>query len=71
MASIVYVLSNEGMPGLLKIGRTDRDDPSERMSELYTTAIPFPFECIMTAELDDDEQAQQLEKGATQDLRDS
>ena len=62
MASIVYVLSNGGMPGLLKIGRTGRDDPSERMGELYTTAVPFPFECVMAMELDDDEQALQLER---------
>ena len=51
MVSIVYVLKNPGMPGLLKIGRTDRDDPTTRMEELYTTGVPFPFECVKAVEV--------------------
>lgn len=53
MASIVYVLTNEGMPGLLKIGTTDLDDPRQRMSQLYTTGVPFPFECVKAVEVAD------------------
>ena len=34
---IVYVLTNPAMPGLVKIGRTTREDPQVRMNELYTT----------------------------------
>jgi T5orf172 domain len=37
----VYVLTNPAMPGLVKIGRTE--DDSKRISQLYTTAVPFPF----------------------------
>lgn len=62
MAGIVYVLTNEGMPGLLKIGRTDRDNLELRMRELHTTGVPFPFECVKAVEVADDQQAKQLEK---------
>ena len=34
-----YVMTNQHMPGLVKIGWTSRS-PSDRASELYTTAIP-------------------------------
>ena len=45
MVNIVYVLTNPAMPGLVKIGMTDRDDVQRRMSDLYTTGVPLPFEC--------------------------
>ena len=41
---IVYVLSNSAMPGLVKIGRTTHDDPQARLSQLYTTGVPVPFD---------------------------
>ena len=61
MAGIVYVLTNEGMPGLVKIGRTDRSDPSARMADLYSTGVPFPFECVKAIELADNGEAARLE----------
>lgn len=39
----VYILSNEGMPGLLKIGFSIKV-PTERAAELNTTGVPSPFE---------------------------
>lgn len=42
---IVYVLTNECMPGLVKIGMTSRKEMETRMKELYTTGVPMPFEC--------------------------
>ena len=39
----VYILSNPAMPGLLKIGYTERD-VQERVKELSNTGIPSPFE---------------------------
>ena len=42
---IVYVLINPCMPGMVKIGMTERDEIDARMKELYTTAVPLPFEC--------------------------
>lgn len=41
--SIVYVLTNPAMPGLVKIGRTSSDDAGTRLAQLYTTGVPFPF----------------------------
>ena len=41
--SIVYVLTNPAMPGLVKIGRTDGDDVGVRLAQLYATGVPFPF----------------------------
>lgn len=38
----VYVLSNRGMPGILKIGFSTKD-PSLRIQELNTTGLPYPF----------------------------
>lgn len=43
---IVYLLKNEAMPGLIKIGKTSRHDLEKRMKELYTTGVPLPFECV-------------------------
>ena len=40
----VYVLTNPAMPGLVKIGRTDSSDPTTRVTQLYPTGVPVPFE---------------------------
>lgn len=42
---IVYVLSNECMPGLVKIGKTSRLALEKRLKELFTTGVPLPFKC--------------------------
>lgn len=39
----VYILTNESMPGLVKIGKTTRD-VAQRASELNHTGVPFPFD---------------------------
>ena len=41
---IVYVLTNPAMPGVIRIGKTLIEDVSQRLSQLYTTGVPFPFE---------------------------
>lgn len=44
----LYIARNDAMPGLLKIGRTERI-PDTRMSELFSTGVPEPFEIIYYA----------------------
>lgn len=52
VAEIVYILTNEAMPGLVKVGRTE--DLSTRISSLNSsTGVPLPFECYFAAEVDD------------------
>ena len=51
--SIVYILTNEVMPGLIKIGRTDVS-VEQRMSQLNNHAgIPLPFVCYFAARVSD------------------
>lgn len=37
---IVYVLTNPAMPGLVKIGMTNRDSVDARLKELFNTSVP-------------------------------
>jgi len=41
-AGFIYVMSNDSMPGLLKIGGTERH-PEQRARELSGTGVPTPF----------------------------
>ncbi|ADQ80093.1 hypothetical protein Palpr_1954 [Paludibacter propionicigenes WB4] len=42
---IVYVLTNPAMPGLVKIGMTNKENVDVRLKELFNTSVPVPFEC--------------------------
>ena len=55
MSNIVYVLTNPAMPGIVKIGMTDNPDVQLRMGQLYTTGVPFPFDCVIAREIVDRE----------------
>ena len=55
MSNIVYVLTNPAMPGIVKIGMTDRPDVQHRMGDLYTTGVPLPFDCVIAREIVDRE----------------
>ncbi|WP_420613515.1 GIY-YIG nuclease family protein [Candidatus Spongiisocius sp.] len=46
----VYILTNEAMPGLVKIGMAE--DPYQRAATLYTTGVPLPFEVAYAALVD-------------------
>lgn len=52
MAQIIYVLINQAMPDLVKIGRTEQDIES-RIRQLDTTGVPLPFECFAAYEVAD------------------
>ncbi|MDR1910121.1 MAG: GIY-YIG nuclease family protein, partial [Spirochaetaceae bacterium] len=49
---IVYVLTNPAMPGLVKIGKTT-NEIQNRLNDLNTTGVPFPFDCLYACEVDD------------------
>lgn len=53
MPDIVYVLTNEAMPGLIKIGLTS-DSVEARLTNLSShTGVPLAFECYFAAEVKD------------------
>jgi len=49
---LVYILTNPAMPGLVKIGQTT-NEITNRLNELNTTGVPFPFDCLFACEVDD------------------
>ena len=50
MPEIVYVLTNEAMEGMVKIGRTTTS-VEQRIRELDNTSLPLPFQCFYAAEV--------------------
>tara|TARA_B100000963_G_scaffold306618_1_gene281353 strand:+ start:296 stop:889 length:594 start_codon:yes stop_codon:yes gene_type:complete len=48
----VYILINEAMPGIIKIGWTDKS-VEERMKELDKTSTPVPFTCYFAKRVED------------------
>jgi hypothetical protein len=54
----VYILSNPGMKDLIKIGRTTSDDPAIRISQLYTTGVPFPFKIEFACKVPNSEEVE-------------
>jgi len=52
LTGIVYILSNEAMPGLVKVGRTGQS-VSKRLGELNSTGVPMPFVCHYAAHVKD------------------
>lgn len=56
----VYCMSNDSMPGLYKIGVTERA-PSYRRDELSrSTSAPTPFEILMYVEVDSPHEAERF-----------
>lgn len=53
MPNIIYVLTNEAMPGIVKVGLTT-DSVESRITQLSShTGVPLPFECYFAAEVAD------------------
>lgn len=52
MIGIIYILVNEFMPNLVKIGITERS-VEQRIKELDNTNTPVPFQCVFAAEVND------------------
>ena len=50
----VYVATNPAMPDMVKIGSTIQSDPQSRITSLFTTSVPVPFELEYAAAIADD-----------------
>jgi hypothetical protein len=60
MSNIVYIFTNEAMPGLVKIGLTTAESIESRIAQLSAaTGIPLPFECYFAAEVKDCEKLEE------------
>lgn len=55
---IVYVLTNEAMPGLVKIGMTSDSDANTRIGQLYTTGVPLPFDLKYACRVENHEEVE-------------
>jgi len=53
MNEIIYILTNEAMPGYVKIGKTNNLE--QRIRSLDTTGVPLPFECFYACKVRDAE----------------
>jgi hypothetical protein len=52
-SGIIYLLINPAMPNLIKIGFTTQEDIKIRMSQIYSSGVLLPFECIYAAKVMD------------------
>ncbi|MGI9305740.1 MAG: GIY-YIG nuclease family protein [Gammaproteobacteria bacterium] len=60
---IIYCLTNPAMPDLVKIGLVETDNIGalkQRMSTLYSTGVPFPFELFYAVRVDRPEDKERL-----------
>ena len=44
-AGWLYIITTPAMPGIYKCGCSQRIDPCQRIAELSSASVPFPFEC--------------------------
>jgi len=69
-SGFVYVLTNPAMPGLVKIGYTAQGvDVSQRIAQLYSTEVPFPFELKFACKTDKYKEVEDALHTAFQDRR--
>ena len=52
-AGWLYVIDTPAMPGMIKMGCTRRLDPLQRIAELSSASVPFPFICHAVVFADD------------------
>jgi hypothetical protein len=67
----VYILKNEAMPGMYKIGITGRNDLDKRINELYNgmTNIPLPFNCVFACKVENYKVVEKIIHNAFRDSR--
>ena len=65
---IVYVLTNEAMPGFVKIGVTT-NDVEQRVKQLSSTELPIPFRVVHASKVNDAERIEKALHEAFADYR--
>ena len=65
---MVYVLTNDYMPGIVKIGYTTQSI-KERLKELDKTGVPWPYKCHFAIETDRYKEIEQYAHNAFADYR--
>jgi hypothetical protein len=68
MKGWIYILKNPALGGMHKIGFTKKD-PKERSAELSNTSIPFEFEILYSALVEDAERVEQTLHKALNEYR--
>lgn len=66
--NFVYILTNEAMPGYIKIGLTDKPI-TERVLGLDNTSVAVPFQCYFAARVDDNQKIERVLHTAFGDFR--
>ncbi len=66
---IVYILTNDCMPNLVKIGITQKENVQDRMRELDKTGLPIPFTCHFAIRVEDYESVEKLAHDVFKDQR--
>lgn len=66
--NFVYILTNEAMPGYIKIGLTDKPI-TERVLGLDNTSVAVPFQCYYAARVDDNQKIEKALHTAFGDFR--
>jgi len=65
----VYILTNESMPGLIKVGLSDQNDVESRIRSLDTTGVALPFQCYYAARVEDNRKVEKALHTAFGDFR--
>jgi hypothetical protein len=65
----VYILTNDSMPGIIKIGITDQESIEDRIKSLDNTSIPKPFRFYFAIETDKHKEIEKLMHNAFSDYR--
>lgn len=65
----VYILTNDSMPGIIKIGITDQESIEDRIKSLDNTSVPKPFRFYFAIETEKYKEIEKLMHNAFSDYR--
>jgi hypothetical protein len=65
----VYILTNDSMPGIIKIGVTEQETIEERIKSLDNTSVPTPFRFYFAIETNKYKEIEKLVHNAFSDYR--